>query len=139
MSPGLGSAISIFSVGLVSGRVSGLLMEAAAAVVLQSPELLADNRLLMDQLEKYIADGCYFSIKVGVPDIQISIFAVMFGVFSATFYHDWIINIFTRDQKRRWSSNGEGSGCCWNNVSHGCDSNMIHSGLHFPKIHIHYF
>lgn len=85
MSPGLGSAISIFSIGLVSGLVSGLLLGATAVVALQSLELLVDNRLLMDQLEKYIADGCYFSIKVEVPDIQISIFAVMFGVFSATF------------------------------------------------------
>lgn len=81
LSSGLASVISIFSIGLVSGAAGGLLLGATAVVVLQSLELLDDNRLLMDQLEKYIMDGYYFKIRVEVHNIQISIFAVILVFF----------------------------------------------------------
>ncbi|XP_076597939.1 uncharacterized protein LOC143327471 [Chaetodon auriga] len=54
VSSGLASVISIFCVGLLSGGAGGLLLGATAVVALQSLELLADNSLLMDQLDKHV-------------------------------------------------------------------------------------
>ncbi|XP_040920829.1 uncharacterized protein LOC121199884 isoform X4 [Toxotes jaculatrix] len=94
VSSGLASVISIFCIGLVSGAAGGLLLGATAVVVLQSLELLADNRLLMDQLENYIMGDDYYLEREAkkilqwetynqVHDIHISIFAELFGVFSS--------------------------------------------------------
>ncbi|XP_036961549.1 uncharacterized protein LOC119023592 [Acanthopagrus latus] len=76
--------LSIFCIGLVSGAAGGLLLGATAVVLLQSLELLADNKLLMDTLEKHIMDDYYLEMLIQVPDIQISIFSVMSGILSST-------------------------------------------------------
>ncbi|XP_051281828.1 uncharacterized protein LOC127377733 isoform X1 [Dicentrarchus labrax] len=90
---GLASAVSIFCIGLVSGAAGGLLLGVTAVGVLQSLELLAENRLLMEQLEKYIMDRFFLEKMIEyvlqwesykqVYDTQISVFAVIFGVFSS--------------------------------------------------------
>lgn len=82
---GLASVNSIFCVGLLSGGAGGLLLGATAVVVLQSLELLADNSLLMDQLEKHVRYNYYcVGNNNQMHGIQMSIFAEMFGVFSST-------------------------------------------------------
>ncbi|XP_028265273.1 uncharacterized protein LOC114438258 [Parambassis ranga] len=48
------SALSVFCIGLVSGAVGGLLLGETAVIELESLEILADNRLLMEELENYI-------------------------------------------------------------------------------------
>ena len=68
----------------MSGAAGGLLLGATAVVLLQSLELLADNKLLMDTLEKHIMDDYYLEMLIQVPDIQISIFSVMSGILSST-------------------------------------------------------
>lgn len=68
----------------MSGAAGGLLLGATTFVMLQALELLADNRLLMNQLEKYITDRYHLVKGAQVNDVQISLFAVMFGVFSST-------------------------------------------------------
>ncbi|XP_027144336.1 uncharacterized protein LOC113747714 [Larimichthys crocea] len=94
VSSGLAAVISVFCIGLVSGAAGGLLLGATAVVMLQSLELLADNRLFMEQLEKYILRDYFLGWNLPryfhwerdelVHDIKISIFVVMFGVFSST-------------------------------------------------------
>ncbi|XP_027144080.1 uncharacterized protein LOC109141601 isoform X2 [Larimichthys crocea] len=85
VSSGLAEVLVVFCIGLLSGAAGGLLLGGTAVVTLQSLELLADNRLLMEQLEKHIMDNVYY-IKYNniVYDIYISVLAVMFGVFSST-------------------------------------------------------
>ncbi|XP_071331596.1 uncharacterized protein [Trachinotus anak] len=89
---GLASAIGAFCIGLLSGAAGGLLLGGTAVVVLQSLELLADNRLLVDQLENYIRD---YPLKENVGILQrtsndhmlntyISLLVEEFGVFSST-------------------------------------------------------
>ncbi|XP_051280939.1 uncharacterized protein LOC127377259 [Dicentrarchus labrax] len=80
---GLASAVSIFCIGLVSGAAGGLLLGATAVVVLQSLELLAENRLLMEQLEKYIIDYDYLEVIFLIHEINLSVFPVIFGGFSS--------------------------------------------------------
>nr|XP_046254106.1 uncharacterized protein LOC124063975 isoform X2 [Scatophagus argus] len=90
----LASLLSIFCFGLVSGAPGGLLLGGTAVVVLQSLELLSDNRVLMDQLEKYTTDDYYLEKQenrsltqeenIQIHDIHISIFTVIFGVFSSS-------------------------------------------------------
>ena len=81
---GLASVISILCIGLVPGAAGGLLLGATAVVLLQSLELLADNKPLMDQFEKKIGYIDHH-ININYPnyDLQISTFCVMFGVFSS--------------------------------------------------------
>ncbi|XP_030277901.1 uncharacterized protein LOC115584551 isoform X2 [Sparus aurata] len=81
---GWASFFSFFWTCLLSGAAGGLLLGVTAVVVLQSLELLADNKLLMDTLEKHIMDDHYLEILIQVPGIQISIFSVMFGILSST-------------------------------------------------------
>ncbi|XP_040920812.1 uncharacterized protein LOC121199884 isoform X2 [Toxotes jaculatrix] len=90
-SSGLASAISIFFIGLVSGAAGGLLLGATAVVVLQSLELLADNRLLMDQLENYTMAFPYkekgTSVRTNnelVLNNHISLLVEEFATFSST-------------------------------------------------------
>nr|XP_046253562.1 uncharacterized protein LOC124063694 isoform X5 [Scatophagus argus] len=89
---GLASVLSIFCFGLVSGAPGGLLLGGTAVVVLQSLELLSDNRVLMDQLEKYITAEYYLERKLkeflqwetnNAVNFHISIFAEMFGLLSS--------------------------------------------------------
>ncbi|XP_056897564.1 uncharacterized protein LOC130530418 isoform X2 [Takifugu flavidus] len=80
---GVASVISIFCIGLLSGAAGGLLLGATAVVMIQALELLLEDKLLMEQLEKYIVDSNYFAIKNEVTDLQISLFAGIFGVFSS--------------------------------------------------------
>ncbi|XP_071331598.1 uncharacterized protein [Trachinotus anak] len=86
---GLASAIGAFCIGLLSGAVGGLLLGGTAVVVLQSLELLADNRLLMDQLEinydlkKTAKEIVQRETDNQVHGIPISIFVQTFGVFSS--------------------------------------------------------
>ncbi|XP_029690391.1 uncharacterized protein isoform X3 [Takifugu rubripes] len=82
-STGVASVIAIFCIGLLSGAAGGLLLGATAVVMIQALELLLEDKLLMEQLEKYIVDGYYFAIKNEVNDLQISLFAGIFGVFSS--------------------------------------------------------
>lgn len=81
--PGAASVISIFGIGLLSGAAGGLLLGATAVVMIQALELLLEDKLLMEQLEKYIKDSYYFAVKSEVNDLQISLFAGIFGVFSS--------------------------------------------------------
>lgn len=81
--PGTASVIPIFGIGLFSGAAGGLLLVATAVVVIQALELLLMDKPLMEQLEKYIVDGYYFTFKFEVREIQISVFAGLFGVFSS--------------------------------------------------------
>lgn len=81
---GAASVISIFGIGLLSGAAGGLLLGATAVVMIQALELLLEDTLLMEQLENYNVDSDYFAaIKIEVKDLQISLFAGIFGVFSS--------------------------------------------------------
>ncbi|XP_019128098.2 uncharacterized protein LOC104929896 [Larimichthys crocea] len=84
VSSGLAAVVSVFCIGLVSGAAGGLLLGGTAVITLQSLELLADNRLLMNQLKSQIrlTYNDYYSIEH--TDIHISVLAVIFGVFSST-------------------------------------------------------
>lgn len=83
LSPGAASVVAIFAIGLLSGAAGGLLLGATAVVMIQALELLLGDKPLMGQLEKYVVDGYYFAFKIGVQDIQVSVFAELFGVFSS--------------------------------------------------------
>ena len=84
LSSGLASVISIFCIGLVSGAAGGLLLGATAVVLLQSLELLADNRTLNDQLEKFMKDNDHFyASNEQVHDILMSVVAVTHGLLSS--------------------------------------------------------
>ena len=54
LSSGLAAVISTFCIGLVSGAAGGLLLGRTAVVLHQSLELLADNKLLMEEFGKLI-------------------------------------------------------------------------------------
>ncbi|KAG7239841.1 hypothetical protein INR49_030554, partial [Caranx melampygus] len=95
-STGFASAVAIFCLGLGSGAAGGLLLGMMAVTVLQSLELLADNRPLMNQLELYIVGNDYYleqRVKEilqwenynEVHGIHISMFAELFGLFSSAF------------------------------------------------------
>ncbi|KAG7520756.1 hypothetical protein JOB18_035796 [Solea senegalensis] len=91
------SAVATFFIGLFYGAAGGLLLGTTAVVVAQSLELLADSRLLMDQLENYIHDpnSTNFLSKqenehfkrsntyIQMGHIHISLFALLFGLFSS--------------------------------------------------------
>lgn len=76
----------------MSGAAGGLLLGATAVVGLMSLELLADNRLLMDQLENYIMNYPFKEIGAisrranydHVHNTYISILVEEFGAFSST-------------------------------------------------------
>ncbi|XP_071331602.1 uncharacterized protein [Trachinotus anak] len=90
---GLASAIGAFCIGLLSGAAGGLLLGGTAVVVLRSLELLADNRLLMDQLEiNYAKEIVQWETDNQVHDIHITIFAETFGVFSS--FLSLLVSIF---------------------------------------------
>lgn len=91
---------SLFSIGLVSGVAGGLLLGATAVVMLQSLELLTDNRPLVDPWEQYLTNRSlerwYWKVKkpynqsIAIPSdqarsIRLALFTVMFCVLLATF------------------------------------------------------
>ncbi|XP_058499181.1 uncharacterized protein LOC131468685 isoform X1 [Solea solea] len=90
------SAVATFFIGLLFGAAGGLLLGTTAVVVVQSLELLADNRLLMDQLENYTHDPKFTNFLskqenehlqsktyIQMGHIHISLFALLFGLFSS--------------------------------------------------------
>ncbi|XP_026200276.1 uncharacterized protein LOC113151579 [Anabas testudineus] len=93
---GLASLISTLLIGLLSGAVGGLLLGAMAVVVLQSLELLDENKLLMEKLENHITvKGRHVESATGhnishrtCNDRQInfgvSVLAEVFGIVSST-------------------------------------------------------
>lgn len=84
LSPGPASVIPIFGIGLYSGAAGGLLLGATAVVMIQALELPLRDKPLMEQLEKYVLGSYYFAINIEVHDLQVSVFAGVFGVFSST-------------------------------------------------------
>ncbi|KAM7404291.1 hypothetical protein PAMP_011654 [Pampus punctatissimus] len=86
------SVIVTCCIGLVSGAAGGQLLGTTAVAVLQSLELLAENRLLMDQLGNYTIanDGPFESLaRRHMPqrddpmlNTYISVLVEMFGVFN---------------------------------------------------------
>ena len=75
--------ISIFCIGLVSGAAGGLLLGATAVVLLQSLELLADNRGLNSQSEKFKDNDRLYESNAQVHDTMISLIAVSHSVLSS--------------------------------------------------------
>ena len=83
LSPGVPPVISIFCIGLVSGAAGGLLLGATAVVLLQSLELLADNRGLNSQSEKFKDNDRLYESNAQVHDTMISLIAVSHSVLSS--------------------------------------------------------
>ncbi|KAG7239842.1 hypothetical protein INR49_030555 [Caranx melampygus] len=86
---GFASAVAIFCLGLGSGAAGGLLLGMMAVTVLQSLELLADNKPLMDQLELLIKNNPFKDFKIlsqsddNVFNTYISILVEEFDMFSS--------------------------------------------------------
>ncbi|KAM3617712.1 uncharacterized protein V6R79_010159 [Siganus canaliculatus] len=84
------SLTSLFFIGLESGAAGGLLLGTTAVIVLQSLELLAENRGLLDQLEKSLIQDRILERKLNESlswennGIRISIFAEIFGILTSS-------------------------------------------------------